>query len=146
MAKNEEGVLLPTPECRDDYEGLKRTKAGGDLIIYKVNIVAPREGNEHRRIFALLSIAFNNQSNEAMIFNNKEAFREELLKKAGHFFSYTNYKGIKTYKAKSISYDKLDQVGADQVYNALVDVVLAEVLIGSTKKDIDIAVEVAKRF
>jgi hypothetical protein len=144
------GQMLPLPEWQEDIDKLKTVRVKGEEsepIIYNVNITAEqRDGRKHRRLFALLNIAFQNQHESTTQFINPDHHREELLKKSGHCEQYLNFKNIWVYKAKSISYNAIDQIEADRVYENLVHIVLKFCLIGSKKSDIDQAVEVAMRF
>ena len=144
------GQMQPLPEYQEEIDNLKSFKIvdGKEVpIIYNQNITAEqRDGRKHRRLMALVKVAFDNQHETSVQFKNIDNFRSELLKKAGHCEEYINFKGIRTWVAKSISYSAIDQIEADRIYENLVQVVLEFVLIGSKQEDVDTAVEVAMRF
>jgi hypothetical protein len=57
-------------------------------------------------------------------FPTKDDLRHELIKRAGFFKEYTDLKGIKQYRAESISFDSMSQKRFDELYDRVLDVVV----------------------
>lgn len=104
------GALKPVDHVGVD--ALYKLKEG---VIYACQITKPRNSKFHRMFFAMIGLCYENQG----VFDNIDNFREEMIKAAGHFTSYTNHKGVKVYKAESISFAKMDQDDFEKVYESV---------------------------
>lgn len=100
-----------------DYELSKKLKVGEE---YQCDIKRPRNYKFHKKFFALVSMVYENQE----VYNNIDDFRYELTKAAGYYESYENHKGVKCYKAKSISFASMSQSDFDNLYQRFLDVVI----------------------
>jgi hypothetical protein len=97
---------------------LQKVKEGETI---QVEIKKPRNVGFHRKFFALINLAFQNQD----VFENSEYFREEMLKASGYFEHYVNHKGIDCYKAKSISFGKMSQDEFETLYIQIFDTIVS---------------------
>ena len=100
-----------------DYELAKKLKVGEE---YECDIKRPRNYKFLKKFFALNRMVFDNQE----VYSNVDDMREELTKAAGFYYCYVNHAGVKTYKAKSISFAKMSQEEFDEFYNRYLDVVV----------------------
>ena len=122
------GVFYPAyPSDKDVMDSIPVGK------IVKARITRDRNVGFHRKFFALLNVAYENLPEDYnMSFDN---FREELIKKAGYYESYKNFKGVEVYKAKSISFSNMDQGEFEELYSKVLDVILK--LLNVSEKEIN---------
>lgn len=104
------------PMFDSDYEKAKRIKIGSEV---KAEIKVPRNYRFHKRYFALLNLAFQNQDK----FDNFEKFRFVMTMRAGYFETINTGKGV-VYMPKSISFAKMDQVEFEKVYSDMLNEVI----------------------
>lgn len=84
-----------------------------------------RNLQHHRKFFALIRLAFDNMPEKFDgYFADENQLRYELIKRAGYFEEYTDFKGNKQYRAKSIAFDKMGQEEFTNLYNRVIDVVI----------------------
>lgn len=116
-----------------------------------VDFVFPRNYKFHKRFFAMLDVGYDawepprkrRTYKKREITKNREQFREEIIILAGFYEQTFNLKGEMRLRAKSISFAKMEQPEFEQLYSAVVDVLLREVL--HTYKDRDELDEVVER-
>lgn len=61
----------------------------------------------------MLNLAFSNYDTDT----DFDGFRKEIIKRAGFYTVRTNFKGVKEYTAKSISFARMDEVEFSDLYN-----------------------------
>lgn len=101
-----------------------------------VEFIFPRNPKFHRKFFGLLNFAFDAWEPDRVrksykgrpVAKNFDQFREDVLILAGYSEQTFDLKGNMKLKAKSISFAKMDDAEFEQVYSAVVDVILADVL------------------
>jgi len=118
------------PSLPTDEEKIAKWKVG-DILRAKVN--KPRNGKFHRKFFALLNVAFENQD-EYSIF---EDFRIEVELKCGNYREHVTTKGILIYIPKSIAYAKMDDIEFALLYDKALDIILEHFCWGSTEEAIN---------
>lgn len=116
------------PEYDSDNEILSKLKPG---TTYKFEVTQPRNYNFHKKLFGLINLCFQNQSQ----YNNFEHLRGVLIMKAGYYETVVTDKGT-VYWPKSISYAKMDNLEFEQLYSKVLDEVCK--MIGSTSEEIEI--------
>lgn len=110
------------PMYDSDFDEKKKLKIGE---LYKCKIVKMRNYEHHKKYFALLNCAWEYQ-NEATckhFKNTFELFRKTVEIAAGYcdlIYSIERKEWIET--PKSISFDKMDQLEFNELYNAVKDV------------------------
>lgn len=115
------------PEYSSDFDKFQKLKIG---TVYKCEIKKKRNYEFHKKFFALISMAFENQE----LFNNIDHYRKYLTCKAGYYSAYETDKG--TYiEADSISFGSMDELKFSEVYGKVMDVIIKE--IGVTSEDIE---------
>jgi len=123
--KRTQSGLVP---CYDsDYELLKKIKFGDEVTC---EIKKPRNYMFHKKLMALLNIAYQNQDR----YEHFEHLRYVYTLKAGFFEEIVTDKGV-VFKPKSISFAKMDDIEFSELYNRMIDVVIKE--IGATREMIE---------
>jgi len=110
-----------------DYEIAKKIPLN-EPIIYDWS--KPRNYKFHKKFFALLNMAYENQEQ----YNNIEHLRHDLTIEAGFYEIRHNLHGVEIYEPKSISFAKMDKVEFSEFYNRIVDVIVK--WIGVDKEDL----------
>jgi len=129
--------LVPFPESLDDYNKLKFD------TLYSCEIKATRKPWRHRQFFSLLKIS---RENCQIGDYSADQFREMVIKGAGYTETYLDYENKTIINAQSIKYSSMDDLAFDGLYEAAVGFILKYILIGSTREEVDVAVEVAMRY
>ena len=137
------------PVDQSNLELMESFKLGGE---YRATITQPRNLQFHRKFFALLDIAFDAWEPEPVMYHgmeiakNKDRFREDITILAGHGEPTFNLNGEVRYKAKSISFAKMNQETFEKLYSAVINVVLQRVLSNYTRQDLEYVVGEVLRF
>ena len=125
---------------KDDKAGWrkiwKRLMSLEDGEFAEIEFVVPRNPKFHRKFFGLLNFAFDAWEPDRVrksykgrpVAKNFDQFREDVLILSGYSEQTFDLKGNMKLKAKSISFAKMDDAEFEQVYSAVVDVILADVL------------------
>lgn len=74
----------------------------------------------HRKFFKMLRIVLHNLP-ESYGFKTVDSLREELIFRAGYFTKYTTTDGTEIYKVQSVSYEALDNLEFQELYNRVFD-------------------------
>ena len=104
--------------------------------MFNLEVVFPRNPKFHRKFFALLTVGFDawepSRKHKTYkgqpVAKNFERFREEVTILAGYYDQVFDLKGRMKLEAKSISFAKMDDAEFDQLYSAVADVLLDQVL------------------
>lgn len=106
-----------TPLYGSDFEEKKKLKIGET---YKVKVSRPRNPEFHRKFFALINIAYENQE-VTTVFNY---FYRWMIVQAGYYDVVTYPDGEITKEPKSISFAKMSQSEFEKIYKDMVQVVI----------------------
>jgi len=103
------------PEHDSDKEKLSKLSSG---VTYRFEVVKERNYQFHKKLFALLNLAYMNQDT----FNNFEDMRSWAIMKAGY------YRRISTpsndlFLPESISFASMDGVEFEKLYSSVMDVI-----------------------
>lgn len=101
-----------------DLEKAKRFKIGDPL---KCKITLDRNYEFHKKYFALMRFAFENQER----YQDKEQMRFVYTLKAGYSTPIQTDKGV-VFMPKSVAFDKMEEDEFEQLYSAMIDVVIKE--------------------
>jgi len=118
----------------------------------KAVITQPRNIAFHRKLFALLKVAFDAWEAPELeykgqkVVKNFDNFRRDLTILAGFYETYVNVKGEVRLAAKSLSFAKMDETEFEQLYNRFIDVILQKILTHYTRDDLEQVVEKVLRF
>lgn len=100
-----------------DYENAKKLKQGIDL---ECEIKKKRNYKFHKKFFALINLVFQNQERYSVL----DDLREDLIVEAGFFTRRENLEGDVVKKAKSISFASMDELEFNQLYDAIINVII----------------------
>jgi len=105
--------LLPMDQCKP----FDKLEIGEEI---EIDITSKRNVQFHRKFFALIKLAFDNQD----YYKDMEDLRTDLIKIAGFYTSRTNYiTGEIETKNDSISFSNMDNEQFQEVYNKVLQVV-----------------------
>ena len=101
-----------------------------------IEFIFPRNSKFHNKFFAMLNFAFDAWEPDRKrktykgrpVKKNFDLFREDILILAGFSEQTFNLRGEMKLKAQSISFANMDDEEFEQVYSAVVDVILQNVL------------------
>jgi hypothetical protein len=125
-------TLRPADEVATD--AIRKFPAGE---IYEVEIKRPRNLKFHRKAFALMQLAYENQEN----YTEFDKFRRALVIEAGYFDDLRLLDGATVREAKSLSFAKMDEDDFGKLYNALINTILRVVLPGVDRPELEAQVE-----
>ena len=116
------------PAYDSDNESLKKIKLNK---IYEFEFKQTRNYKFHRKFFALINLAFQNQD----IYSTIEDLREDLIIDAGFYRTVTNLHGMESKKALSISFASMDETEFNDLYNKVCQVIIK--WLGVTNSEIE---------
>lgn len=125
-------TLRPADEVATD--AIRKFPAGE---IYEIEIKRPRNLKFHRKAFALMQLAYENQEN----YTEFDQFRRALVIEAGYFDDLRLLDGTTVREAKSLSFAKMDEDDFGKLYNALINTILRVVLPGVDRPELEAQVE-----
>ena len=99
--------------------------------IIEIDIKKSRNYLFHKKYFALLNLAFQNQDKYELF----EDFRALMTMKSGYYREIETEKGI-IYLPTSISFGSMDDSTFEELYNSTCDTICREVIPGITKEEI----------
>lgn len=113
------------PNYDDDFDEKKKLQIG---VVYKVKVTKPRNYLFHRKYFALINCAWSYQNHGVTdhFKNNIDLFRKAVEMSAGHcdtIYSIPRKEWIET--PKSISFDKMDEIEFQDLYDRVKDVLFS---------------------
>ena len=119
----------------------------GDLVEMDWHKI--RNPKFHRKFFALLNFAFDHweapKGFETEISvtpqKNFEQFREDAIILAGFYEVYWRLDGTFRTKAKSISFASMEEDEFEELYNKVINVILAKVLVNYDREELDRVVD-----
>ena len=100
---------------------------------YKFKYSKPRNYKFHKKYFALLNLAFDNQDD----YETLEHFRDAVTMQSGWYDSHMSLNGNLVFKPKSISFAKMDDHEFNKMYSKTINVILKYIMPGSTRAEIE---------
>ena len=118
------GKLVPCTQ--DDKDKIAKMPSGEP---FQIEWKRQRNPKFHRKFMALIQFAWEHKpermdNNYQKSKNFDDNFRKDIIKKAGYFTCHTNFKGVKEYNAKSISFEKMSEDDFEELYSACIDVII----------------------
>lgn len=147
LMKASGGLLVPADQKSAEHIAKLKLGAGVKVKMTKCNNI-----QFHRKMFALLGVAFDAWESPELeykgerVSKNIEQFREDITILAGFYTFAVRLDGSVRFNAKSWSFEKMDDVEKEALYNKIIDVVLAKILTKYTRSDLDEVVERVLRF
>ena len=139
--KSSHGLLPYSPDAVEWFDRMRF----GAVCIGKFTI--PRNYKFHKKFFAMLKVSYESWDNPVIQTPFGEAqctsdtFRNDVTVLAGYGELTVNTKGEAKYKAKSISFAKMDDDEFGKLYSAVVTVILTHFLPNWADADMDRAVD-----
>lgn len=87
-------------------------------VVYRADVVKPRNYQHHKLCFALLTMTFQNQEQ----YDSFENFRKAVAMEAGHCEEFHTLDGEVMRCPKSISFDSLDEIEFTKVMSDMMTV------------------------
>lgn len=123
-------VLIPATEY-DNEQIEKMVPGAGYLVTFK----EIRNLDHHRKYFALIKEAYNcweppvrddlpHKYQDVDIKKDMEGFRKDLQILAGYYTAYYRLNGDVRLESKSINFTTLDQLGFEELYDAVTEVIV----------------------
>lgn len=132
------GLLAPVDQQAIDY--ISKMKLGAGVT---VDVKRHRNPGFHKKFFALLNLAFEawepgeRAYQGELVRKNFEQFRNDITVLAGYFDMAITLKGETRLTAKSISFASMGQDEFEELYNAVINVVLQKILTNYSRDDLD---------
>ena len=123
-----------TPATSNDIDVAKKFEAGE---IYPAKIWKRRNVKFHRKFFELLNMIFDMQEK----YTNERDLRVEITLKCGFYEEHLTEKGKIVYIPKSISFEKMDDVEFEKLYNKAIDVCIRDYAKGKSAHEIDFKID-----
>ena len=117
------------PVFNSDHDKLKESKLKSGEI-YEIEIKKKRNYEFHKKYFALINLAFENQDH----FELFDDLRDYLTVKSGHYRKVTMPNGFEQIKPKSISFAEMDEIEFEDLYQKTITQVCK--FIGIEKEDL----------
>lgn len=109
-----ENALVPFD---DNCKPFNRLEQGEEI---EIDITNKRNAKFHRKFFALINLAFENQEQ----YKDLEELRKDLIIVAGYNYTRVNYiTGEEKIEAKSISFSSMDETEFEVLYNKVLSAV-----------------------
>ena len=115
LTKRKDGAYIPS--ANTDYELSKKIAIGSE-----VKATTPRNVQFHRKGFALINLAFENQDK----YDSLEVFRKILTIKAGYFDEVEGKNGDLYYLPQSLSFEKMNAEKFEKWFNSTLEVIARE--------------------
>lgn len=131
LTKTIDQKLVPDDDVSRQY--VKKLKAGEPVMVV---IRKPRNIKFHRKLFALLNLAFENQDK----YDDFEAFRKEVVMRAGFWEEHHHLSGAISYTAKSLSFATMDELEFSMVYDKVIDAIIQHFMPGTDAGELEAAV------
>lgn len=141
------GALVPVDQQSTEYVQKLKIGAGVTVSIKRNNNVA-----FHRKLFALANLAYDAWEPEPVMHKgqpvqkNFDQFRDDLTILAGFYETRVRLDGSIRFIPKSWSFARMDDTAKQEMYSAIINVVLAKILTNYSRDDLDNVVEQVLRF
>lgn len=137
LRKGTGGTLLP-----DSQADLDKLKGFGHGEVIKAVVTRPRNYQFHKKFMKLIEYAYNcwdqpeTENKHGPVRKSLTTFRKDLTILAGFYEQVMRLDGSVRIEAKSISFARMEQHEFDQLYSAVIDVILKHVLTTHTREDV----------
>lgn len=120
--------------------------------VVRVGLVIPRNPKFHRKFFAMVKVGFDAWEPRRKTWHglpvqkNFERFRKDALIAAGYYELAATQAGGVRHEAKSIAFASMEEPEFEEVYKAVADVLLHDVLRRYTREDLERVVKELMTF
>lgn len=136
VCKSGQNSIAVAPESEEEFRKI------GDGELFTVEFHRPRNLPFHRKFFALLKVAFENQE----FYATMEQFRTAVLVGLGWCETFILQSGEVCYIPKSISFAKMKQDEFERVYSDVLDYLVREHVCGTDPRQLSYEAERILRF
>ena len=136
LIKDYNNIFKPSHD--EDLEISKKIKRETPV---KAKVWKERNYKFHKKYFALLKIAFENQS----IYSTMKEFRNELKFKTGCYTIHKTTKNVKLFIPDSISFENMDEIEFEKHYQKAIDAIL-EHFLPDIEKDVKESEKILRRY
>lgn len=123
----------------EDVEKLERWKVN---TILRAKVTHPRNARFHRKFFALLNMAYENQDR----YDTMDDFRAEVIMRCGYVSKHINIFGEIKEWPKSIAFANMDEIEFELLYSAAIDIIIKYFIQGATPHELENAVNEILQF
>jgi hypothetical protein len=125
-----------------DDEAAKCIKRFAQGDTFECEIKKPRNYEFHKKAFALFTLVFDNQER----YDTLEDLLVEFKLRTGHYKEHITARGVMVYVPKSISFAQMEECDFQEFYSKAINVALKYFIPGSTREEIDRAVNEVLSF
>lgn len=124
-------VFIP---CWESDELVCNKLGRGEIIECKT--ISERDVVRHRKYFALLNKAIENMPEHLeKKYPSLDALRQAVTIEVGYYDVFYDFQGNEFKRAKSIAFDKMDNIEFKNLYDRTLDALLKYIFIGMTEQD-----------
>jgi len=142
LMRTPQGALIPADQ--QSMDAIAKLKVG-----VGIRATIKRENNLqfHRKLFVLANLGFDAweppdvQYKGAKIEKNFDQFRDDITILAGFYTTSVRLNGDIKFTAKSWSFASMDQGQREDLYSAIINVILSRILTQYTREDLDSVVD-----
>lgn len=128
--------LVPSDQQSQGY--FHGTLRKGDIVA--ATIRRPRNVKHHRKLFALLSLVWENTSLQDR-FPTKDNLLDALKHELGYVETFATVNGDILFKPKSIAFESMAQDKFEEFYDAAVEIIVTQLVPGLNRRDLERQVE-----
>lgn len=138
LIKTPTGALVPADSQSAEYLGKQKVGQG-----FKASVTRARNIKFHRKFFALLNYAFDKWDPEEKFYKGKPVsknfnqFRSDITILAGYYETAVRMDGSVRVTPKSIAFHRMSEDEFQELYSAVIDVLLQHIFIDQTRDDVD---------
>lgn len=142
LTKSANGTLIPFDQQAVEY--IATLKIGQSV---KAKFSKSRNSKFHKKLFALLNIAFDSWEPLEAIYKGQvvtkqfNKFRGDVTVLAGYYETSIDLNGSVKLTPKSISFSKMSEDDFEKLYSSIIDVILARILTKYSRSDLDEVVD-----
>jgi hypothetical protein len=121
LVKTKRGFIPATEEDREKIGKIEH----GEVVMCESSDA--RSKGHHRKFFAMIKLCWDNLPEQLdKHFPTPDDLRYELIRRAGFYTQYTDFKGNVVYRPESIRFDSMGQERFNDLYDRVLDVACKE--------------------
>lgn len=147
LMKTAGGALIPADPQAAAY--IAKLKLGAGV---RATIVRQNNLQFHRKLMALFNLGFEAWEPGELLYKGIavakqfDQFRKDITILSGYADTVVNFKGEVRLVAKSLSFASMSQAEREDLYSAVINVILTRILTHYTRDDLDVVIENLLRF
>jgi hypothetical protein len=147
LMRTPHGALIPADQ--QSMDAIAKLKAGVGI---RASFKKENNLQFHRKLFALVNLGFDSwepadvKYKGSKIEKNFDQFRDDITILAGFYTTSVRLNGDIKFTAKSWSFASMEQDHREELYSAVINVILSRILTKYTREDLDAVVDQVLRF